>query len=305
MPSPDSADGPREGRLQLRDGRTLAYAEWGDPAGRPVLGCHGSPSSRLERHVEDPGAYRRWGIRLVVPDRPGFGRSDPQPGRRVTDWPGDVAQLLDTLGIERTAVLSLSGGAAYALACAHGMPDRVTAVGVLGGAPPPDVPWAWSDVLPGRLSPAVRAAVHRPSRATTALLRPVFAPLTVRPALLPRYLQVRLNPADRRVLGRPAVRRAMAATFTEGLRQGAGPLAEDRALLFRPWGFPLAEVTQHVHVWHGTQDWQVPVGLGRVLAAMLPRCTAHWYAGEGHFLVFDHAREVYGALAPGVGSRAP
>ncbi|MGX5657310.1 alpha/beta fold hydrolase, partial [Geodermatophilus nigrescens] len=80
MPSPDSADGPREGRLQLRDGRTLAYAEWGDPAGRPVLGCHGSPSSRLERHVEDPGAYRRWGIRFVVPDRPGFGRAGPPPG---------------------------------------------------------------------------------------------------------------------------------------------------------------------------------------------------------------------------------
>ncbi len=296
--STDPADGPREGRLQLRDGRTMAYAEWGDPAGRVVLGCHGSPSSRLEHHVDDPAAYRRWGVRLVVPDRPGFGASDPQPGRRVTDWTDDVAQLLDSLGVDRLAALSLSGGAAYALACAYALPDRVHTVGVLGGAPPPDVPWPWSEVLPGWLPPTVRAAVHRPSRTTAALLRPVFAPLTVRPSLLPRYLQLRLNPSDRRELGRPAVRRAMAAAFTEGLRQGAGPLAEDRALLFRPWGFPVGEVRQPVHVWHGTQDWQVPAGLGRVLVAMLPRCTAHWYAGEGHFLVFDHAREVYGALAP-------
>ena len=296
--STDPADGPREGRLQLRDGRTMAYAEWGDPAGRAVLGCHGSPSSRLERHVDDPAAYRRWGVRLIVPDRPGFGGSDPQPGRRVTDWSDDVVQLLDSLGVDRFAALSLSGGAAYALACAYALPDRVHAVGVLGGAPPPDVPWPWSDVLPGWLPPTVRAAAHRPSRATATLLRPVFAPLTVGPALLPRYLQLRLNPSDRRVLGRPAVRRAMAATFTEGLRQGAGQLAEDRALLFRPWGFPVGEVHQSVHVWHGTQDWQVPVGLGRVLVAMLPNCTAHWYAGEGHFLVFDHAREVYAALAP-------
>src|SRR5918998_48359 len=243
----DSADGPREGRLQLRDGRSLAYAEWGDPDGRPVLGCHGSPSSRFERH-------------------------------------GDVAQLLDSLGIDRFAALSLSGGAAYALACAHAMPDRVTAVGILGGAPPPDVPWPW----PAWLPTSVRAAAHRTSPATTALLRPVFAPLTVRPQLLPRYLQLRLNPADRRVLGRPAVRRAMARTFTEGMRQGAGVLAEDRALLFRPWGFPVGEVRQHVDVWHGTQDWQGPVALGRVLAAVLPDCTAHWFPGEGHFLVFDH-----------------
>ncbi|MEX5719897.1 alpha/beta fold hydrolase [Geodermatophilus maliterrae] len=290
----DAVNEPREGRLELHDGRTVAFAEWGDPDGWPVLGCHGSPSSRLEHHVDDPAAYRRWGVRLIVVDRPGFGRSDPQPGRRVTDWPADVVQVLDSLGVDRFAVLSLSGGAAYALACAHALPDRVRAVGILGGAPPPDVPWPWPGWLPGSL----RAAAHRPSPAATALLRPVFAPLTVRPALLPRYLQVRLNPADRRVIGRPAVRRALAATFTEGMRQGSAALAEDRALLFRPWGFPVGEVRQPVHVWHGTQDWQVPVGLGRVLAAMLPHCSAHWYPGEGHFLVFDHAREVYGALAP-------
>src|ERR671917_2435372 len=161
--------GPREGSIRLPDGRALAYAEYGDPAGRVVLGCHGSPSSRLERHVEDPEDYRRWGVRLVVPDRPGFGRSDPQPGRRVTDWPGEVPQLLDSLGSDRFAALSLSGGAAYALACAHAMPDRVTTVGILGGAPPPDVPWPW----PAWLPTSVRAAAHRTSPATTALLRPV------------------------------------------------------------------------------------------------------------------------------------
>jgi pimeloyl-ACP methyl ester carboxylesterase len=283
-------DGPREGRLTLPDGRTLAWAEHGDPDGDVVLGCHGSPSSRLERHVEDPAAYRRWGVRLVVPDRPGFGRSDPQPGRRVLDWPADVAALLDHLGVGRVAVLSLSGGAAYALACAHVLGDRVGAVGVLGGAPPPDVPWPWPRWVPGR----VRAAATRPAAA--ALLRPVLAPVAVRPALIPRYLQLRLNAADRRVIGRPAVRRVLARTFTEGLRNGPAVLAEDRALLFRPWGFPLSAVRQHVDVWHGTQDWQVPAALGAALAAGLPDCTAHWFPGEGHFLVFDHAREVYGTL---------
>jgi pimeloyl-ACP methyl ester carboxylesterase len=283
---------PREGTLRLSDGRTMAYAEWGDPDGWPVLGCHGSPSSRLERHVEDPADYRRWGVRLVVPDRPGFGRSDPQPGRRVPDWPEDVRELLDSLGIDRFAVLSLSGGAAYALACAYVLGERVRAVGILGGAPPPDVPWPWPRWVPG----PVRAAAHRPLAA--GLLEPVFAPIAVRPALIPRYLQLRLNPADRRVIGRPAVRQVLATTFTEGLRNGPAPLAADRALLFRPWGFPLSEVAQHVHIWHGTQDWQVPVALGRVLAAMLPSRTGHWFPGEGHFLVFDHAQEVYAALRP-------
>lgn len=287
----DSGSGPREGSLRLCDGRTLAYAESGDPDGWPVLGCHGSPSSRLERHVEDIGAYRRWGMRLIVPDRPGFGRSDPQPGRRVLDWPADVAELLDHLGIDRFAVLSLSGGAAYALACAHVFGDRVAAVGVLGGAPPPDIPWPWPRWVPAGL----RSAVHRPSLATR-LLQPALAPITLRPAALPRYLQIRLNGADRRVIGRPAVRQILTDTFTEALRNGSAALAQDRALLFRPWGFPLTAVRQHVHVWHGTQDWQVPAVLAQVLGAMLPSSTVHWLPGEGHFFVFDHAEQVHAAL---------
>ena len=232
-------------------------------------------------------------MRLVVPDRPGFGRSDPHPGRRVMDWPDDVRQLLDSLAVDRFAVLSLSGGAAYALACAHVFGDRVHAVGVLGGAPPPDVPWPWPRWIPERL----REAVHRPSRAA-ALLQPAFAPLAIRPALIPRYLQLRLNAADRRVIGRPRVRHILSETFTEGLLNGPAALAEDRALLFRPWGFPLASVRQHVDIWHGTQDWQVPVAMGQVLSAMLPDATGHWFPGEGHFLVFDHAEQVYAALRP-------
>lgn len=285
--------GRREHTLRLRDGRTMAWTEQGDPDGAPVLACHGSPSSRLERHVEDPADYARWGVRLLVPDRPGFGRSDPHPGRRVLDWTDDVRQLLDHLGIDRFAALSLSGGAAYALACAFAFGNRVPAVTVLGGAPPPDVPWSWPHWIPGR----VREALHRPSPA--ALLQPVFAPLAVRPELIPRYLQVRLNRADRRVISRPAVHRVLADTFAEGLRHGSAALAEDRALLFRPWGFPLAQVHQRVHVWHGTQDWQVPVAFGRVLAGMLPSCTPHWIAGEGHFLVFDRAEAIYRTLLDG------
>src|SRR4051794_13190129 len=262
---------PLQSTIRLRDGRTLAYAESGDPDGWPVLGCHGSPSPRLERHGEDADAYRRWGIRFIVPDRPGFGRSDPHPGRRVMDWPDDVAQLLEHLGIDRFAVLSLSGGAAYALACAYTFGNRVAKVGVLGGAPPPDIPWAWPRWLPER----VLSAAHRPTTAVS-LLRPVFAPIALRPAWIPRYLQVRLNPADRRVIGRPAVRGILAATFSEGLRSGPAALAADRALLFRPWGFPLSDLRQQVHLWHGTQDWQVPVALGQVLSAMLPNCSPHW-----------------------------
>src|SRR6185295_8620516 len=39
------------------------------------------------------------GIRYVVVDRPGFGRSEPSPGRTVAAFAADVEDLADALGV--------------------------------------------------------------------------------------------------------------------------------------------------------------------------------------------------------------
>ena len=77
--------------VKLRDGRTLAYAEYGSPSGQPIIYCHGVPSSRVEADLIVDGAKAAaLNLRIIVPDRPGMGRSDYQPGRRIVDWPDDV-----------------------------------------------------------------------------------------------------------------------------------------------------------------------------------------------------------------------
>jgi pimeloyl-ACP methyl ester carboxylesterase len=123
---PDGPDRPAEegvGSVRV-DGRRLAYATYGDPDGRPVLVHHGSPGSRLVGQLLD-GAARERGLRLVAPDRPGFGRSTHDPDRTIPDWPGDAAAVLDALGIERASVVGFSGGGPFALAVAAAYPDRV------------------------------------------------------------------------------------------------------------------------------------------------------------------------------------
>ena len=76
-----------DGALKLTDGRTLSYAEWGDPSGHPVLLFHGAPSSRL--FSPDPAATAAAGVHLVTVDRPGYGRLITNPaapsstGRRM------------------------------------------------------------------------------------------------------------------------------------------------------------------------------------------------------------------------------
>src|SRR6185437_8075557 len=108
----------------LRDGRTLSYAEYGEPGGFPVVSAHGGLACRLD--VQSAAAVaEQCGVRLIAPDRPGVGRSDPKPGRTILDWAGDVAELLGTLGIARFAAMGWSLGGQYAAALGHAMSMRV------------------------------------------------------------------------------------------------------------------------------------------------------------------------------------
>jgi pimeloyl-ACP methyl ester carboxylesterase len=241
----------REGDVRLADGRRMSYAEIGDPDGVPVVNCHGAPSSRRERYFPDGEGLHRLGVRLIGIDRPGFGRSDPAPGRRIVDWPADAVQFLDALGLGRVRVLALSAGVPYALALARALPDRVDRIAAVGASPPPDVPRPWPRVPSG-----LRSFLLRPGRISTAVSLPVLGPAALRPPLFSSYLRLRLGPPDRELLDRPGVRSTLDETFAEGLRQGWRAGAYDRALLRRPWGFPVSQVPRPVLLWHGCGDWQ-------------------------------------------------
>src|SRR5690242_21633757 len=109
--------------IQLRDGRALGYMEVGKSDGAPIFHFHGNGTSRLEVLTVQAVA-ENVGVRLIGLDRPGIGRSDAKAGYRLLDWPDDVVEVAEALGIERFAVEGLSGGGPYALACAYKTPHR-------------------------------------------------------------------------------------------------------------------------------------------------------------------------------------
>ena len=88
--------------IKLRDGRSLGYAEYGNPEGKPVFYFHGFLSSRLDWPLFDTDAIAvRLGAHIIAADRPGYGLSDFKPGRQLLDWPDDVIELADALQIDR------------------------------------------------------------------------------------------------------------------------------------------------------------------------------------------------------------
>ena len=98
----------------LRDGRQLAYTEHGDPSGKHVFLIHGNPSSRLMRHP-DESIVTSLGARIITADRPGYGRSDFQPNRKLLDMPNDIAQLANAMGINKFSVFGVSAGGKQAV----------------------------------------------------------------------------------------------------------------------------------------------------------------------------------------------
>src|SRR3989344_906865 len=121
--------------IKLKDGRKLAYAEYGDPEGQPLFFLHGWPSSRM--HGRRMGeAASKLKIRIITPDRPGYGLYDYKENRTLLDYPDDILELADQLKIEKFAVVGVSGGGPYAAVCAYKIPKRITKVGIVVGLGP-------------------------------------------------------------------------------------------------------------------------------------------------------------------------
>jgi pimeloyl-ACP methyl ester carboxylesterase len=134
----DSQLETRDCTLQLRDNRTLGYTVFlpsGASGGSISDTLFYFGSSRWEARIL-AGHAQQAGIRLIGTDRPGMGGSDFQKGRRLLDWPADVIELADGLRIDRFAVVGVSGGGPFALACAHAIPKRLTACGVVSSVGP-------------------------------------------------------------------------------------------------------------------------------------------------------------------------
>jgi pimeloyl-ACP methyl ester carboxylesterase len=281
----------RVGVARLRDGRALAYAEWGPADGRPVLHFHGVPDGRFSWGGGSICGDR--GIRLIAVDRPGVGGSDPKPRRSVADWPADVEDLAEQLELDLFAVSGWSAGGAYALACAHELRTRIDAVALVSGAGRLDLPG-----FVDQMSTAVawRLAARVPSAMTFAYS--ALARLARRsPGTAQKVLFSEISKVDRAVIDRPDVGQRLMSAYVEATRPGGRGLTEDMRAVLSPWGFDPAEISLPVHVVHGRQDTVAPPAHAEYWIETLEHANPVWVEDAGHFLIEEHVGKILDALA--------
>lgn len=266
--------------LKLSTGRTLGYAEFGDPRGTALFYFHGWPSSRLQGELLDEAGKRR-GLRVISPDRPGIGLSDFHPGRTLADWPPLLRELAEEVGAEKFYVLGVSGGGPYSLVCAHAMPEQVLGASVVCGAPSLRIAgtdglfWAyklglWAQHhLPFTLRPGLRLAGWIAGRKITQW---------------PQNWLSRLYAAeDRRALQDERMHRIMMQSGREALLGDVRALRLDGMIYSSDWGFDLGEIQIPVRFWHGDEDWNIPLALAQKTAAQVPNAIFRITPRDGHY----------------------
>uniref|UniRef100_A0A0A9F6S7 AB hydrolase-1 domain-containing protein n=1 Tax=Arundo donax TaxID=35708 RepID=A0A0A9F6S7_ARUDO len=302
---PGTPGGPpvTSARIKLKDGRHLAYHESGVPkeqAKYKIIFVHGFDSCRYDVLQVSPELAQELGIYLLSFDRPGYGESDPHPGRTEKSIALDIEQLAD--GLELGPKFYLTGfsmGGEIMWSCLKYIPHRLSGVAILGpvgnywwsGYPANVSRDAWYVQIP-QDQWAVRVAHHAPWLTywwNTQKLFPASSVIAFNPAILSRE--------DMAIVPKFAYR-----TYAHLVRQQGEheSLHRDMMVGFGKWSwsplqmedpFPAGEAK--VHLWHGAEDLIVPVALSRYISERLPWVRYHELPTAGHlFPIADGMADV-------------
>jgi pimeloyl-ACP methyl ester carboxylesterase len=269
--------------IELNDGRKLSYCEFGDPKGKPLFFFHGWPGSRLSGQETDMAA-KKLGIRVICPDRPGFGLSDFQRNRKLLDWPDDVVQLAEYLEIKKFSIMGVSGGGPYAAVCACKIPDRINKVGIVVGLAPVNILGNLDGLaLANRL-----CWKYYYKHNLTRLISSWIAQLEFKYLpILGKYMSFRAK-EDKQVLKDKKSFPAISEAFRQGIK---GP-AHDLKVDTDDWGFDLKNIKVPVFLWYGAKDKNVSPSCGKYYHSQIPGSQLFIDPNGGHLARYCYEEKI-------------
>jgi pimeloyl-ACP methyl ester carboxylesterase len=266
-------------QIQLADGRTLGFAEYGDPSGRVVFFLHGQPGNRLFH--PDPEITRIAGIHLVVPDRPGYGLSTYDPQRTLLDWPQDLLQLAHHLSADPFGLIGFSGGGPYALACGTVIPEKISRLLLISSAPP-----VFDRSLRKKMPFLIHLnywLLHLSPKLFNLSFKMYWKQARKNPHQFINMAKAQSSRPDRILLEKRATAQMLLACWQENLRVESIGYAKDAEILFSDWGFDLDKISTEVWLWWGEQDHNTPASVQESIASQLPNAKILRQANAGHF----------------------
>jgi pimeloyl-ACP methyl ester carboxylesterase len=273
----------QDNSIQVRDGRNLGYSDDGNAHGFPIFLFHGTPGSRVNGLENEP-ILSKYGIRVICPERPGYGLSSPKPKRTIKEWAEDVEDLANKLGITRFHVAGSSGGGPFALACAAYLPNRIQSVTLIASAVPPEALYLNKGMAKGNRI-AFFLAKYFPFVLKLSMASYDRA-IKKYPEKIIESLISQFCSWDREVLQKAEAKgEKLLLHYKEAFCQGGDGAYYDFLLISRPWGIELKSIVPPVFMWHGEADTLMPIGPAKAFSKMIPGCKSHFIPEAGHLLL--------------------
>ncbi|MCF6323494.1 MAG: alpha/beta fold hydrolase [Gammaproteobacteria bacterium] len=272
-----------EKRLILIDGRQLSFCEYGDPNGVPLFFFHGILGSRYERHPDD-SIIKRLGIRLIIPDRPGYGYSDANHSGDYLDFAEDIAQLADYLNIHVFSIFGLSIGAIYAAACAYKFPGKIKNATLLGTTLP-FLSFSDMDGLPSSFKFQYVSGRYMPA------LVSIFPEMAIKnahsnPAKF--FKNIPMSDQDREIFFQEEFHQHFVNSLLAGGEISHDGFIKDIKTSTQALPFFFDDIKIKLDFWHGTDDLHSPIRRIQMLAEDVDNATITPVQGEGHFFIYKH-----------------
>ena len=276
--------------IELKDGRNLGYAEYGNENGKPIIYCHGSQSSRLEMHYDTSFAIKN-NLRIITIDRPGHGISDFNLEGSILSFANDANQLVEHLKIEKFSVVGMSAGSPFALGIAYSFPEKIEAVNIISGFAPFDS--SSKQFLSKEIKTMLNLAKSFPFL-LKIMLKIQAKQLKKNPQkALIGFLKI-MDESDQIVLKDERVMQVIQSMFVEAFRNGSKGVAHEISkILVRKWGFKLNEINVPVTFWQGKQDNNVPYQWAELMSNEINNSELKLFPDEGHLIIFNHAEEIF------------
>ena len=274
--------------ITLSDGRKLGFAEYGHPAGMPILYFHGTPGSRLEAGLYHKQAADN-GYRLIGLDRPGMGLSSADKKSSVLSWPKDVENFADCLKLDKFSIVGGSGGAPFVAACAYAIPDRLRGAAIVSGMAPLEIPES-------KIGMPRQQRFMNSLAQTLPWVTPIMMKLTSMALKNPKMLSQmikQLPEADQIQFRDPEKCKAIINSSLEAFRNSTAGPAHEINILMHPWGFNLEDIKIPVTIWHGALDTRAPLSHAKIYASLIPNSSLRIFENEGHIsLMFNQIENI-------------
>jgi pimeloyl-ACP methyl ester carboxylesterase len=262
--------------------------EWNPSQETVVLFIHGFPGcgdqAKLITTAPSIDSFR-----LIAIDRPGYGQSDFQQGLTPLKFAEQMVEILADLKIDKLRLLSVSGGAPYALALAHLLGDRVVRMCSIAG-----------------VAPLTRKNFrYMSSQQKKAWMLSQCLPVSVQEMILGRVWNKGLDMVDeflftpgdgtqgpdQKVFSHPDISPVLSATLKRALSQGPKGIIHDLNIYARHWGFPTENIHCPVTLWHGSKDDVVHPFYSRYMLTQLKNSNLRMVDDEGHYSIAMNCRD--------------